>query len=299
MMNIAEEVVIVGNAAATALPAALAAAGFSRQTTVADDRALAAALAQTPAAPVVIAAAKDKNATLAAVAAALTNGSAVYVAAALLPDLAPFVPVTKFGDDDFILFPAAKRTAARAVTKWLMDKVIAAAFVLILLPIWLPMFAAIKMDSRGPIIFRQKRLTLGRREFNIYKFRTMFATVPQYQLSPTAGDDVRVTRLGRLLRRLGLDETAQLINVLKGQMSLVGPRPEMAVVAAEYEPWQNLRFQAKPGITGLWQVAGRADRPIAEGLEFDIYYLARQSLALDIKIIIKTIPILLGKGKRH
>jgi lipopolysaccharide/colanic/teichoic acid biosynthesis glycosyltransferase len=166
----------------------------------------------------------------------------------------------------------------------------------VLTPVWLPMFLAVKLDSRGPIIFRQKRVTRGRREFNMYKFRTMFPTVPKYQQSPPGSDDIRVTRVGRIMRKLGLDETAQLINVVKGQMSLVGPRPEMALAAAEYEPWQNLRLSVKPGITGLWQIAGRADRPIRESLEFDLYYVANHSLLMDVRIFLKTIPILFGKG---
>jgi lipopolysaccharide/colanic/teichoic acid biosynthesis glycosyltransferase len=94
-----------------------------------------------------------------------------------------------------------------------------------------------------------------------------------------------------------LDETAQLVNVLKGQMSLVGPRPEMAVVAAQYEPWQDLRFAVKPGITGLWQVAAGAARPIHEALEFDFYYLANADPAMDVAVFLKTIPILFGKGR--
>lgn len=242
--------------------------------------------------------ARDKDTALAALTAALERGKNVYVAASLVPDLARVVPTMRLGKGEFVSFPAPRRALARDVAKRLTDIALAIALILFLLPAWLPMFAAIKIDSRGPIIFRQKRLTKNRREFNIYKFRTMFATVPQYQRSPTA-KDIRITRVGRLLRLLGLDETAQLINVLKGQMSLVGPRPEMAVAASKYEPWQNFRFTVKPGITGLWQIAGRADRPISDGLEFDFYYITQRNLLLDIKIFLKTIPILFGKGKPH
>ncbi len=182
--------------------------------------------------------------------------------------------------------------------KRVLDIIVAGVLLVILAPVLVGIAIAIRMTSRGPALFRQMRIGQHGRCFPIYKFRTMFATVPQYQLSPP-GDDIRVTRVGRLLRRLGLDETAQLINVLKGQMSIVGPRPEMAVVAAAYQPWQNFRFAVKPGITGLWQIAGRADRPIHENLEFDFYYIANRSLGLDIKIFFRTIPILFGKGRRH
>jgi len=239
----------------------------------------------------------SKTAVLAAVAAAMTAGKPAFVAAALLPELAAAAPTVHRNGASFIPFSPARPGGRYGVGKWLLDKAIAAALILALAPAWLPMFAAIKLDSRGPIVFRQKRLGRGRRDFNIYKFRTMFADVPRYQTSPPGDDDIRITRVGRILRKLGLDETAQLINVLKGQMSLVGPRPEMALVAGTYEPWQNLRFAARPGITGLWQVAGRADQPIHDNLEFDFYYLGHRSLRGDLRILGATIPILFGKGR--
>lgn len=245
---------------------------------------------------VVVAGAPDKDAALQAVAAALGARADAFVAAALFPELSAAAATADLAGEPYYHFRGRPPGALGRAGKWLLDRAVAAAFILVLAPVWFPMFAAIKIDSRGPVIFRQKRLTVGRREFNIYKFRTMFATVPQYQTSPP-GEDIRVTRVGRVLRRLGLDETAQLINVLKGQMSLVGPRPEMAIVAATYEPWQNLRFAVKPGITGLWQIAGRADRPIHEGLEFDFYYVANRTLRLDVRVLLRTIPILFGKGR--
>ena len=266
---------------------------------VVDARALAERLARAEDVAAVVAETPSKDEALKAVVAAWEAGAPAYVAADLLPELAPAARTVALAGREFVPFPRLRRGAFRGLTKWLMDKVVATAFIITLTPFWLPMFAAVKLDSRGPIIFRQKRVTRGRREFNMYKFRTMFATVPKYQQSPPGGDDIRVTRVGRLLRKLGLDETAQLINVVKGQMSLVGPRPEMAREAAEYEPWQNLRLSVKPGITGLWQIAGRSDLPIRESLEFDFYYIANQSLPLDLRIFLKTIPILFGKGGGH
>jgi lipopolysaccharide/colanic/teichoic acid biosynthesis glycosyltransferase len=262
----------------------------------ADAEILSERLARLEDAAVVVAEAPTKDEALRAVAAAWEAGAPAYVAANVLAELAPAARTVALAGREFIPFGGVRRGPGRGLAKWLMDKLVAAAFIIVLTPVWLPMFLAVKVDSRGPIIFRQKRVTRGRREFNMYKFRTMFPTVPKYQQSPPGGDDIRITRVGRIMRKLGLDETAQLINVAKGQMSLVGPRPEMALAAAEYEPWQNLRLSVKPGITGLWQIAGRADRPIRESLEFDLYYIANRSLLIDVRIFLKTIPILFGKG---
>jgi lipopolysaccharide/colanic/teichoic acid biosynthesis glycosyltransferase len=262
----------------------------------ADAEALGERLARLEDAVVVVAEVPAKDEALRAVAAAWEGGAPAYVAADILAELAPAARTVALAGREFVPFGGVRRGPGRGLAKWLMDKLVAAAFIIVLTPVWLPMFLAVKLDSRGPIIFRQKRVTRGRREFNMYKFRTMFATVPKYQQSPPGGDDIRVTRAGRIMRKLGLDETAQLINVVKGQMSLVGPRPEMALAAAEYEPWQNLRLSVKPGITGPWQIAGRADRPIRESLEFDLYYIANRSLLMDVRIFLKTIPILFGKG---
>jgi lipopolysaccharide/colanic/teichoic acid biosynthesis glycosyltransferase len=256
-------------------------------------------LASAPDAAVLVAEAASPSEALRAVAAAWEAGRPAFVAAGLLPELAPVSRPFAISGRPYLPFRSPRPGAGGAAAKWLMDKLVAASFIILFTPVWLPMFVALKIDSRGPIIFRQKRITCGRREFNMYKFRTMFASVPKYQASPAGGEDIRITRVGRLLRKLGLDETAQLINVLKGQMSLVGPRPEMALAAAEYEPWQNWRLTARPGITGLWQIAGRADRPIRESLEFDFYYLANHTLALDGKIFLRTIPLLFGKGGGH
>jgi undecaprenyl phosphate N,N'-diacetylbacillosamine 1-phosphate transferase len=263
---------------------------------VADATDLGRRLAEVGGGAVVVAEAPRKYEALQAVAAAWEAGAPAYVAARLLPELAAAATPSDVEGEEYIVFREGGPGVGSRLAKWLMDKTVATAFILLLAPVWLPMFVAIKLDSRGPIVFRQKRVTLGRREFNMYKFRTMFATVPKYQASPAGAQDIRITRVGRIMRKLGLDETAQLINVVKGQMSLVGPRPEMALAAAEYEPWQNHRLAVKPGITGLWQITGRADRPITESLEFDFYYISNRNLALDVRIFAKTIPILFGKG---
>jgi lipopolysaccharide/colanic/teichoic acid biosynthesis glycosyltransferase len=118
-----------------------------------------------------------------------------------------------------------------------------------------------------------------------------------YSEAPQDETDPRVTRFGRLLRMTSLDEIPQLINVLKGEMSLVGPRPEMPFIVLNYQEWEKARLRVKPGLTGLWQVAGRKNLPLHFNLEYDFYYVKNQSLALDLEILLLTVPaVLLGRG---
>jgi lipopolysaccharide/colanic/teichoic acid biosynthesis glycosyltransferase len=125
----------------------------------------------------------------------------------------------------------------------------------------------------------------------------MQADVAPYEEAPLERTDPRVTRFGRFLRKTSLDELPQLINVLRGDMSMVGPRPEMPFIVDKYEEWQRRRLDVKPGITGLWQIVGRKDLPLYLNLEYDFYYIRNQSLLLDLMILIKTIPaVLFGKG---
>lgn len=146
---------------------------------------------------------------------------------------------------------------------------------------------AIRLTSRGPAIFRQERIGHFGRPFTMYKFRSMEDT----------GDGPDTTRIGRFLRRSSLDELPQLFNVIVGNMSLVGPRPEIPELVARYEPWQRKRLEVKPGITGLWQILGRKDLPLTENLQYDFYYIRNQSLLFDLAILLKTIPVVLrGQG---
>jgi len=186
----------------------------------------------------------------------------------------------------------------RASVKEVMDKLFSIILIILLLPAWLIIYIGLKLESPyAPVIIRQRRVGRGGGEFNMYKFRTMFPTVPKYQISPGSSDDVRITPFGQLLRKTALDETAQLINVLQGKMSLVGPRPDMPFVVAEYTMWQQMRLAVKPGISGMWQLAGRHDLPPHINIEMDFYYIQNQSLLLDIVILMKTLPVLvLGKA---
>lgn len=186
---------------------------------------------------------------------------------------------------------------APTIIKRLLDFVLAFVCTLILLPIWLIIALITKLTSKGRVFFRQERVGKDGRIFRMFKFRTMLSTVNPYALAPQTPDDERITGFGRFLRRTSLDETPQLINVLLGHMSMVGPRPEMPFIVAQYEPWQRRRLAVAPGITGLWQIAGRKDKPLHENIEYDFYYIENQSLLLDMVILIRTIPaIFFGKG---
>jgi lipopolysaccharide/colanic/teichoic acid biosynthesis glycosyltransferase len=155
------------------------------------------------------------------------------------------------------------------------------------------MALAIRLDCPGPVFFRQQRIGLGGRPFTIYKFRTMFADAPGYSYKVPISDG-RITRVGRWLRRSGLDELPQLLNVVRGEMSLIGPRPEQPFIVDQFEPWQHTRHEVKPGITGWWQIHHRDDVPLHLNLEYDMYYLAHLSFLLDCQIAWCTLKIMVA-----
>ncbi len=176
------------------------------------------------------------------------------------------------------------------------------------LPVWLVIALAIKVDSRGPVLYRDRRVGVGEREFGMLKFRTMVAGAAEHQAAlerenEAEGalfkirDDPRVTRVGRVLRRLSLDELPQLWNVLRGQMSLVGPRPLPLRDHELLEDWHRARNLVLPGMTGLWQISGRSGLSFDDLVRLDFTYLENWSIWLDVTIIVKTIPaVLSGKG---
>jgi exopolysaccharide biosynthesis polyprenyl glycosylphosphotransferase len=192
--------------------------------------------------------------------------------------------------------------------KRLFDLVIGSMMTLLLLPVMGLIAVMVRLDSAGPTIFRQERVGENGRLFAMYKFRTMVdgAEAMQTEMNHTnvqgdlvhkQPDDPRVTRVGRFLRRSSLDELPQLFNVLKGEMSLVGPRPEMPWMLTEYEPWQHKRFAVPQGMTGWWQVNGRSDKPMHLHSDDDIYYVQNYSLWMDFYILFKTPWVVLrGKG---
>jgi len=146
----------------------------------------------------------------------------------------------------------------------------------------------IRLDSRGPVLFRQERVGHGGRRFRMYKFRTMQTAASPYDYSPLSADDPRITRAGRFLRRTSLDELPQLLNVVQGSMSLVGPRPEMPFIVEQYTPAQRQRLQVKPGITGLWQLSGDRAFLIHENIEYDLYYIRHCNFFMDMAILLHT-----------
>jgi len=164
-------------------------------------------------------------------------------------------------------------------------------------PFWLIICLAIILSDGTPAILKQKRVGQAGKIFYMLKFRTMKKGTAMYADGPRGPNDNRITAVGKLLRKTSLDELPQLINVIKGEMSMVGPRPEMPQKVAKYSPWQAKRLDVKPGLTGLWQILGRKDLPLEENLEYDFYYINNQSFLLDMTIIVKTIPLILsGKG---
>jgi len=206
--------------------------------------------------------------------------------------------------------------------KRLSDIIISAIALLIVAPVWFVIAIMIKLDSRGPVMFRQERVGMDGRIFLCYKFRTMSVDADEnvhreaYQKNiggeieansgddrdPLFGkvkDDPRVTRFGRQLRRSSFDELPQFLNVLKGDMSVVGPRPPIAYEVEEYDIWHRKRLDMKPGITGLWQVSGRSRLTFEEMVKIDLYYIENWSIWLDLKIILLTLPaIVRGEGAR-
>lgn len=207
------------------------------------------------------------------------------------------------------------------VVKRVSDIVIASLAFFLLAPVCAIIALLIKLDSRGPVLYRQERVGMDGRLFLCFKFRTMRAgasddehreiqrkhirgaleTVANNAERPVYGkvpDDARITRVGRRLRRLSLDEVPQLLNVLAGDMSVVGPRPPIPYEVEAYELWHRKRLDMKPGLTGLWQVSGRNRLSFEEMVRLDLFYIENWSLLLDLRIILRTLPVLL-RGDTH
>jgi len=160
-------------------------------------------------------------------------------------------------------------------------------------PFLLTAAVAIKLDSRGPVIYRQRRVGKDGGPFDVYKLRTMqMGADPVGVGTPVLEDDPRVTWVGRLLRRFSLDEVPNLVNVLRGEMAIVGPRPTLAAQVELYTPRQRRRLEVKPGMTGWAQVNGRAGIPWEERIELDVWYVDHRSLGLDLRILARTVRLL-------
>jgi lipopolysaccharide/colanic/teichoic acid biosynthesis glycosyltransferase len=173
-------------------------------------------------------------------------------------------------------------------TKRTFDFAVALLLLLILSPGFLLIACLISLTSQGPAFFVQDRVGKNGRLFRMYKFRTMRADSPQYAHSPTCTRDPRITRIGAFLRRTSFDELPQLINVLEGHMSLVGPRPEMPFIVELYSELQRQRLWVKPGITGLWQISADRAHLIHENIQYDLYYIRHCTFFMDLAILLHT-----------
>jgi len=194
------------------------------------------------------------------------------------------------------------------IVKRIFDFTVSLISLLILIPLFIIIAVLIKLDSPGPIFFIQKRSGFKGKVFNMYKFRSMVSDAEQ-QLEKLKSkneangcifkikNDPRVTRVGRIIRKTSIDELPQLINVLKGEMSIVGPRPPIVNEVKKYDPWHHLKLSVKPGITGLWQVTGRGNIDFEEMCRLDLKYIRERSVMYDLKIILRTIPVLLGDSR--
>jgi exopolysaccharide biosynthesis polyprenyl glycosylphosphotransferase len=189
--------------------------------------------------------------------------------------------------------------------KRLLDIVLASLGLLATLPLWLVIAVAIRLDSPGPAVFVQDRVGIHGRRFRFYKFRSMYADAEHRMEELRASNEVsgpvfkmrsdpRVTRVGLLLRRTSLDELPQLFNVLRGEMSLVGPRPPLPKEVAQYTPTDMLRLSVKPGLTCLWQISGRSTVGFADWMELDREYVRSMSLWLDVSILFRTVGAVLN-----
>ena len=199
-------------------------------------------------------------------------------------------------------------TGWNLILKRAMDIVIGGLGALVISPLLAVIAISIRLDSPGPALFRQVRVGRGGRSFTIYKFRSMVENAEDVRryldaMNEADGpifkmkDDPRCTRVGRILRRLSLDELPQLYNVLRGEMSLVGPRPALPSEVAQYQDWHKKRLDVSPGMTGLWQVSGRNKLSFDEMVLLDVYYAENWSPTSDLRIILKTVPlVLIGEG---
>ena len=186
------------------------------------------------------------------------------------------------------------------------DLLVSVAVLVLFLPVWALIALAVKLGSSGPVLYRDRRVGVGEREFDMLKFRTMYGDAAEQQERLERENeadgalfklrsDPRVTSVGKLLRRFSLDEIPQLLNVLRGEMSLVGPRPLPLRDYRRLEDWHRKRYLVLPGMTGLWQVSGRSDLGFDELVRLDFYYLENWSLGLDVSILLKTIPAVVAR----
>ena len=191
------------------------------------------------------------------------------------------------------------------VIKRIIDIVASFTGLIVLSPLMLVVSILIKLESKGEVIFKQKRVGLNGKEFYMYKFRSMVINAEELKAelesqNEMSGpmfkmkDDPRITKIGKFIRKTSIDELPQLINVIKGDMSLVGPRPSLPKEVEEFETWMRERLEVKPGLTCIWQISGRNNIDFEDWMKLDIKYVRERSFKLDIKLILKTVLVLFG-----
>jgi exopolysaccharide biosynthesis polyprenyl glycosylphosphotransferase len=260
---------------------------------------------------VVVALPRERLADVEAVLAACEEqGTPAKIGLDLFPGRSAPVSVEELDGLPVLSYAAAPQEVLELAAKRAFDVAVSALGLLVLSPLVLGVALAVKLESPGPVLFRQRRVGRAGREFTLFKFRSMRAGAEQDRDALLAQneadgpvfklrDDPRVTRVGRFLRRTSIDELPQLWNVLRGEMSLVGPRPPLPEEVRRYERWQRRRLSVKPGITCTWQVSGRSDVGFRRWMELDLAYIDGWSLWEDVRIVLRTIPaVLLGRGAR-
>jgi exopolysaccharide biosynthesis polyprenyl glycosylphosphotransferase len=238
------------------------------------------------------------------------QGIKTRVTLSLFPHILSKIFLEKLQDIPLLTFSTTPTNEIALFGKRAMDVALSSMALILMSPLFLVISVLIKMTSEGPVFFKQERGGLYFRRFVMYKFRSMTADAEARKsdlrnLNEADGpifkikDDPRITAVGKWIRKTSIDELPQLINVLKGDMSIVGPRPHPVEEAKEYTTWQRRRLSMKPGISGLWQIGGRSNTTFAESMKLDLDYIDNWSLWLDLKILLKTIPaVLLGRGAR-
>lgn len=200
---------------------------------------------------------------------------------------------------DGLLFTTTRRATGSwhyAVAKRVADLALSSILLVLLAPLLLLIAILIRFDSPGPALFVQKRVGRDGELFDIFKFRSMYVDAPKYSFSPMSSSDPRLTRMGRILRRISLDELPQLLNVLNGTMSLVGPRPEMPFIVERYNARDRQRLEVIPGITGLWQLSADRAFPIHQNIEYDLYYMRNRGFFMDMAILVHTLIFAMTGG---
>jgi len=221
------------------------------------------------------------------------------------------IELHEFDGFPLLSFSTTPTNEALMFVRRMLDLVLAGLILLIFGPLFmLPTAILIKLTSRGPVLFKQKRCGLNGRQFVMYKFRSMIDHAEQLRVELQSlnemdgpvfksSRDPRVTVIGKIIRRFSIDELPQVFNVLRGDMSLVGPRPPLPEEVARYERWQRRRLSMKPGMTCLWQISGRNEVSFDDWMKLDLTYIDNWSLLLDLKILLKTVPVvLLGRGAK-